>query len=215
MPSRNVRGRAKSLTGARGVRGARGARRNLNERDDHQESVMGGRASAPMGNVGNDGGVPSAVFGGAEFMQGVFTVIKQVVRNTIQTMHVPVRVADSRTTTAMKAFLQLCPPTFKGEPDLLMVEDWLEQVTRALDTILVADEELRVLFASYQLQGDALQCVAAAIEKTLNETRKIKNPKSQREGTSNKSEGHSFKKPKSSTTQQQYPVRPSPASGVK
>ena len=39
----------------------------------------------------------------------------------------------------------------------MVVEDWLEQVTRALDTILVTEEELRVLFASYQLQGDALQ----------------------------------------------------------
>ncbi|GFS42827.1 hypothetical protein Acr_00g0081910 [Actinidia rufa] len=241
MPPRNARGRAKSLTRARGVRGARGARRNLNEGDDHQESIMGGRASAPMGKL---------------------------VRNTVQTMHVPVRAADSRATTAMKAFLQLRPPTFKGEPDPLMVEDWLEQVTTALDTILVTEEELRVLFASYQLQGDALQwwktveesvakkwepfrkafldyllrfawafvsteekkakqfmrglrpfirnkivgnlikvysimvSAVVAIEETLNETRKITNPKSQREGTSNKSEGRSFRKPKSSTTQQ-------------
>ena len=44
MPPRNARGRAKSLTGARGARGPRGARRNLDEGDDHQESVMGGRA---------------------------------------------------------------------------------------------------------------------------------------------------------------------------
>ncbi|GFS40413.1 hypothetical protein Acr_00g0068400 [Actinidia rufa] len=55
---------------------------------------------------------------------------------------------------------------------------------------------------------------AVAIEETLNETRKITNSKSQREGTSNQSEGHSFKKPKSSTTQQQYPVRPSPNMSV-
>ena len=39
----------------------------------------------------------------------------------------------------------------------MVTEDWLEQVTRALDTILVTEEELRVLFASYQLQRDALQ----------------------------------------------------------
>ena len=71
-------------------------------------------------------------------------------------MQVPTRATDSRATTAMKAFLQLCPPTFRGELDPLVVEDWLEQVTRVLDTILVTEEELRVLFASYQLQGDAL-----------------------------------------------------------
>ncbi|GFY91510.1 hypothetical protein Acr_07g0017060 [Actinidia rufa] len=125
MPPRNARGRAKSYTGARGARGACGARRNLDEGDDHQESLMGGRASALVENVGNVG--------------------------------VPDRTAESTATTAVKAFLQLRPPTFKGEPDLLVIEDWLEQVTRALDTILVTEEELRVLFASYQLQGDALQ----------------------------------------------------------
>ncbi|GFS30929.1 hypothetical protein Acr_00g0014840 [Actinidia rufa] len=172
MPTRNARGRAKSLTGARGVCGTHWARRNLNEGDDHQESVMRGRASAPVGNVGNVGGAPPAVFGGVEFMQGVFTAIEQV-----------------------------------GEPDPLMAKDWLEQVTRALDTILVTDEELRVLFASYQF-------AAVAIEETLNETRKITNPKSQCEGTSNQSEGHFFKKPKSSTTQQQYPVKSSPNMSV-
>ena len=89
-------------------------------------------------------------------MQGVFTAIEQVVRNTVQTMQVPARAENSRATTAMKAFLQLCPPTFSGEPDLLITKDWLEQVTRVLDTILVTDEELGGLFASYQLQGDAL-----------------------------------------------------------
>ncbi|GFZ16904.1 hypothetical protein Acr_26g0001740 [Actinidia rufa] len=254
MPPRNARGRAKSLTGARGARGARGAHRNYDEEDDgnHQESVMGGGASAPGENVG---GAPPTTLGGTEFMQGVFTAIEQVVRNTVQTMQVPVRTAENRATTAMKAFLQLRPPTFKGEPDPLVAEDWLEQVTRALDTILVTKEDLRVLFASYQLQGDALQwfakafvsteeekekqfmrglrssirnkiagnlikvystmvSAAATIEETLNVTRKIQNPKSQREGTSNQSEGRSSKKPRNFTTQQQYPARSSPTTSV-
>ena len=69
----------------------------------------------------------------------------------------PVRVADIRVITSIKAFLQLRLLTFWGEPDHLVAEDWLEQVTRALDTILVTEEDLRVLFTSYQLQGDALQ----------------------------------------------------------
>ncbi|GFZ21059.1 hypothetical protein Acr_29g0002210 [Actinidia rufa] len=223
MPPRNARGRAKSLTGAHGARGARGARRNHDEEDDgnHQESVMGGGTSAPGGN---GGGAPPTTLGGAEFMQGVFTAIEQVVRNTMQTMQVPVKTAESRATTAMKAFLQLRPPTFKGEPDPLVAEDWLEQVTRALDIILVTEEDLRVLFASYQLQGDALQWwktmeevvaknAAAAIEETLNETRKIQNPKSQREGTSNQSEGRSSKKPRNFTAQQQYPTSGLPTEG--
>ncbi|GFS41723.1 hypothetical protein Acr_00g0076060 [Actinidia rufa] len=145
MSPRNARGRTKSLTGARGARGAHGARRNHDEEDDgnHQELVMGGGASAPGGNVG---GAPPTTLGGAEFMQGVFTAIEQVVRNTVQTMQVPIRTAENKATTAIKAFLQLHPPTFKGEPDPLVAEDWLEQVTRALDTILVIEEDLRVLF---------------------------------------------------------------------
>ncbi|GFS39082.1 hypothetical protein Acr_00g0061070 [Actinidia rufa] len=156
MPPRQARGRARSLTGARRARGARGARgiREEGDGENHQESVMGGGA---RGNVGGTGGAPPAVFSGAEFMQGVFTAIEQVVRNTVQAMQVPARAADTKATTTMKAFLQLCPPTFKGEPDPLIAEDWLEQVTRALDTILVTEEELRVLFASYQLQGDTFQ----------------------------------------------------------
>ena len=71
-------------------------------------------------------------------------------------MQVPVRVVNIRAITAMKAFLQLCSLTFRGQPDPLVVEDWLEQVMRALDTIQMIEEDLRVLFASFQLQGDAL-----------------------------------------------------------
>ncbi|XP_057502688.1 uncharacterized protein LOC130786393 [Actinidia eriantha] len=206
----------------------------------------------------------------------------------------------------MKAFLQFRPHTFKGELDPLMAEDWLEQIIRALDTILVTEKELRVLFASYQLQENALQwwktvdegvdkkwepfkkafldqyftdtakealrmefinlvqgnmtvaqyeakftCLsrfakafvsteeetakqfirelrpsirnkiagnlikvystmvssAVVIEEILNKTRKIVNPKSQCEGANAQSEGHFFKKPKSSATQQEFSVR--------
>ena len=84
-------------------------------------------------------------------MQGVFTAIEQVARNTMQMMQVAVRAAKSKAATAMEAFLQLHPPMFKGESDPLVAEDWLEQATRALDTILVTEEKLRLLFASYQL----------------------------------------------------------------
>ncbi|GFS35027.1 hypothetical protein Acr_00g0037430 [Actinidia rufa] len=118
--------------GARVARGIRGNRDEGND-DNHQESLMGGGASALGGNVGGVGGIPPTIVGGTKFMQGVFTAIEQVVRNTVQTIQVP------------------------GEPDPFVAEDCLEQVIRALDTILVMEEELRVLFTSYQLQGDALQ----------------------------------------------------------
>ncbi|GFZ20068.1 hypothetical protein Acr_28g0007730 [Actinidia rufa] len=99
----------------------------------------------------------------------------------------------------MKAFLQLRPPTFKGEPDPLVVEDWLEQVTRALDTILVIEEDLRVLFASYQLQRDALQWW-----KTMEEVR---------EWDKQSVGGRSSKKPRNFTAQQQYPASGLPTEG--
>ncbi|XP_057475893.1 uncharacterized protein LOC130763879 [Actinidia eriantha] len=54
----------------------------------------------------------------------------------------------------------------------------------------------------------------AAIEEILNETRKIVNPKSQCERANTQSEGHSFKKPKSSATQQQFSARSLPATSV-
>ncbi|GFY81015.1 hypothetical protein Acr_01g0008240 [Actinidia rufa] len=85
---------------------------------------MGGGANAPREKFRK---CSIGVLGGMEFMQGVFTAIEQVVRNTMQTMQVPVRAAESRATTTMKAFLQLRLPTFKGEPDPLVAEDWLEQ----------------------------------------------------------------------------------------
>ena len=129
MPPRQARGRARPQLRAHGARGAGRARGEHEEGDgeNHQEFVIGERANAPGGNVrGNAGGAgsaPSAAFGGAEFMQGIFTAIEQVVRNTVQAMQVPIRAADTRVTTAMKAFLQLCPLTFRGEPDPLDAED--------------------------------------------------------------------------------------------
>ena len=136
-----ARDRARPQRRARGTRGAGKVSGEHEEGDgeNHQESVIGGGANAPKGNVG---GAPPAAFGGAEFMQGMFIAIEQVVRNTVQTMQVPVRAADMRVTTAMKAFIQLCPLTFRGESDPLVVEDWLKQVTRALDMILVMEEDL-------------------------------------------------------------------------
>ncbi|GFZ09434.1 hypothetical protein Acr_21g0000330 [Actinidia rufa] len=85
MPPHQAKGRAKSLTRARGASVACVARGNRDEgdEDNHQESVMGGEANAPSGNVWVIGGAPPTVISAAEFMQGVFTAIKQVVRNTL------------------------------------------------------------------------------------------------------------------------------------
>ena len=52
-------------------------------------------------------------------------------------MQVLVRTIDTTATMAMKPFLQLRSPTFQGELDPLVAENWLEQIMRVLDTILV------------------------------------------------------------------------------
>ena len=152
MLPHQARGRARLLPRVRGTHEAGRARGEHEEGDgeNHQESVMGGGANASGGNVGGVGGALPMAFGGTEYMQGMLTVIEQGVRNTVQAMQVPIRAADTRDTTAMKAFLQLHPPTFRGKSDPLVSEDWLEQVMRALDMILTTKEDLRVLFALYQ-----------------------------------------------------------------
>ena len=54
-----------------------------------------------------------------------------------------------------------------------------------------------------------ISSAAAAIKETFNKTRKITNPKSQREGTSAQSKGHFPKKSKIPTSQQQYSTKSS------
>ncbi|GFS33310.1 hypothetical protein Acr_00g0027730 [Actinidia rufa] len=158
MPPRQARGCARPLLRAHGAGRARGDHEE-GDGENHQESVIEEGANTPRGNVECARGAPTVAFGGVEFMQGMFIAIEQVVRNTVQAMQVPVRTVDKRATTTMKAFLQLRLLTFWGESDPLgesdpfLVEDWLKQVTRALDTILVTEEDLRVLFSSYQYKG--------------------------------------------------------------
>ena len=158
MSSRQARSHARSLPRARRTCGAGRARGEHEESDgeNHQECMMGGGANAHGENIKGIGGAPLTVFNGAKFMQGILTTIEQVVRNTVQAMQEPFRAADTRATMAMKTFLQLRLLTFQGKPDPLVAKNWLEQVMRALDMILVTEEDLQVLFAPYQLQGDAL-----------------------------------------------------------
>ena len=84
-----ARDRARPQRRARGTRGAGKVSGEHEEGDgeNHQESVIGGGANAPGSNAGgNVGGAPPTAFGGVEFMQWVFTTIKQVIWNTVQAM---------------------------------------------------------------------------------------------------------------------------------
>ncbi|GFS43254.1 hypothetical protein Acr_00g0084370 [Actinidia rufa] len=174
-----------------------GARRNHDEEDDgnHQESVMGGGVSAPGENVR---GAPPTTLGGAEFMQGVFTAIEQV-GDALQWWKTMEEVVAKKWEPFKKAFLD---------------QYFTDTAKEALRMEFINLVQGSMTVAQYEAKFTSLSSAAAAIEETLNETRKSQNPKSQREGTSNQSEGRSSKKPKNFTTQQQYPARSSPATSV-
>ncbi|GFS46647.1 hypothetical protein Acr_00g0103510 [Actinidia rufa] len=185
MPPRNARSRAKSHMGAHGARGALGARRNHDEEDDgNHQESVMGGGASALG--GNVGSAPPTTLGGTEFMQGVFTAIEGMPSNGGR----PWR----------KWFAKAVVST---------EEEKAKQFMRGLRPFIrnkIAGNLIKVY--------STMVSAAAAIEETLNETRKIQNPKSQREGTSNHSEGRSSKKPRNFTTQQQYPARSSPATSV-
>ncbi|GFZ15860.1 hypothetical protein Acr_25g0002690 [Actinidia rufa] len=238
MPARNARSRAKSLMGACGAHGARGARMNHDEEDDgnHQESMMGGGENAPRGNMG---GAPPMVLGGAEFMQGVFTAIEQV-GDALQWWKTMEEVVVKKWEPFKKAFLdQYFTDTAKEALRMEFINLVQESMTVAqyeakftslsrFAKVFVSTEEEKAKQFMWGLRpsirnkiaGNLIKVystmvsVAAAIEETLNETRKIQNPKSQHEGTNNQSEGRSSKKPRNSTTQQQYPARSSPTTSI-
>ena len=64
---------------------------------------------------------------------------------------------EIRVMLAMREFYSLEPPIFQGQSDPVVAAEWLEQVTCALDTLLIYEEDLRVRFASFQLWGNARQ----------------------------------------------------------
>ena len=67
----------------------------------------------------------------------------------------PVGRSEVSTAQALRDFLRLSPPAFHGEPDPIVAEEWLQQITRDLDTSEITDGRLRVSFAVRQLKGDA------------------------------------------------------------
>ena len=42
---------------------------------------------------------------------------------------------------ALREFCKMNPPTFFGEPDPLVEEDWLKQITKVLNGMKVTDDE--------------------------------------------------------------------------
>ena len=55
----------------------------------------------------------------------------------------------------MRESYRLAPPTFHGQADPLAAEEWLEEITRILETLGIVEEDLRVRFATFQLRDEA------------------------------------------------------------
>ncbi|GFZ16971.1 hypothetical protein Acr_26g0002410 [Actinidia rufa] len=224
IPSQQARGRARSLTGVRGAHIARGASRNREEGDgeNHQESVIGGGVNALRGNVGGNVGAVGGRTGSVSYGR------------LVEASHKGVKY-DLGDEGRVEGFICVVPI---ARERTLMVEDHggerskeyeakFTSLSRFSRTFVTTEEEkpkqfMRGLrpFIRYKIAGSLIKVYSTMvssvedIEKTLNETRKIINPKSQREGTSAQFEGRFPKKPKGSTTQQQYSARSSPIISV-
>ena len=55
----------------------------------------------------------------------------------------------------LREFCKMNPPTFSGELDPLVAEDWLKQITKVLNGMKVTDDETRVLLVTFQHKADA------------------------------------------------------------
>ncbi|KAA8546913.1 hypothetical protein F0562_003342 [Nyssa sinensis] len=62
---------------------------------------------------------------------------------------VPPPRAETRAMIVMRKFQWLRSPTFVGYPDLMVAENWLEQVTRTLNAIGVHEYDLRISCAIF------------------------------------------------------------------
>uniref|UniRef100_A0A5B6ZSV1 CCHC-type domain-containing protein n=1 Tax=Davidia involucrata TaxID=16924 RepID=A0A5B6ZSV1_DAVIN len=105
------------------------------------------RRGSTSANAETDGGT-QARRANTEFMQ-------QIVRSMQEEFLTQPMGDESSAILAMGEFQRLKPPTFSGEPDPLIAEEWLARVTKILDTLQIVEDNLRVSFAVLQLQGDA------------------------------------------------------------
>ena len=64
---------------------------------------------------------------------------------------------ETRDTQVMRAFQRMRPPTFAGQPDPLVAEEWLEHITRILDSQAIVEPHLRIRCATFQFTELASQ----------------------------------------------------------
>ena len=73
----------------------------------------------------------------------------------VRSVHAPGARGTNVVMEAMREFRSMNPPTFDSMGEPLEVDYWLSGVRKALDTLQIRDDEMRVSFASYQLVGKA------------------------------------------------------------
>jgi len=67
----------------------------------------------------------------------------------------PVQTPEIRAMSAMRDFYLLKPPTFQGQSDAVVAAEWMGQIVRTFDALLIYEEDLRVRLASFQFRGNA------------------------------------------------------------
>ncbi|XP_024196313.1 uncharacterized protein LOC112199543 [Rosa chinensis] len=58
---------------------------------------------------------------------------------------------------ALCEFKHQKPPTFKGEPDPVVAEQWLDEINKILDALRIRESDSRITLAAYQFTVEAAQ----------------------------------------------------------
>ncbi|XP_028109994.1 uncharacterized protein LOC114308591 [Camellia sinensis] len=73
-----------------------------------------------------------------------------------------------------KEFFRSNPTEYSGEPNLMKVDEWLEQIVKSFQILDINDGELRVALVAYQLKGEADQW--KKLRKQFEELRQLDTP---------------------------------------
>ncbi|XP_024195741.1 uncharacterized protein LOC112198877 [Rosa chinensis] len=82
----------------------------------------------------------------------------QALQQTIRAQQQPPPIATDGDTKAMVAlceFKHQKPPAFKGEPDPVVAEQWLDEINKILDALRIRESNSRITHAAYQFTGEA------------------------------------------------------------
>ncbi|KAF7150355.1 hypothetical protein RHSIM_Rhsim02G0143100 [Rhododendron simsii] len=115
-------------------------------RGEDQE-VNGRAANASQVGVAN---AHPEILVGLNFMKEMLSAMQRIAQNQVLAV-------DTKASITMREFQRHGPPIYNGDPDPIAANEWLELVTRFLDTLHVKDDDLRVDLAAFQLRENAHQ----------------------------------------------------------